>query len=89
MIMSIDRSRIFLKVMWASSTKVGCAKKFCREQNRGIVTCAFNNAGMQLRPRGRPYESGQSCSKCPSNYTCVHKQCSAMSTQQMYTDATA
>uniref|UniRef100_A0A5K3F0T2 SCP domain-containing protein n=2 Tax=Mesocestoides corti TaxID=53468 RepID=A0A5K3F0T2_MESCO len=66
----------YIQVMWARSTKVGCAIKFCKRLEINMIACAFNNAGKQLQPRGRPYRRGPSCSKCPSTYTCVHKQCS-------------
>uniref|UniRef100_A0A5K3F0Y1 SCP domain-containing protein n=1 Tax=Mesocestoides corti TaxID=53468 RepID=A0A5K3F0Y1_MESCO len=65
----------YKQAVTATSTEVGCAKKYCSKIGLGLVACAFNNA--DNRQRGLPYVRGASCSECPENYSCVHKQCSA------------
>uniref|UniRef100_A0A5K3F3L8 SCP domain-containing protein n=1 Tax=Mesocestoides corti TaxID=53468 RepID=A0A5K3F3L8_MESCO len=66
--------RYYKQAVWATSTRVGCAKQYCPKIYVGLVACAFNNANN--RQVGRPYEKGPSCSKCPEDYSCVRKQCS-------------
>uniref|UniRef100_A0A5K3F0T8 SCP domain-containing protein n=2 Tax=Mesocestoides corti TaxID=53468 RepID=A0A5K3F0T8_MESCO len=69
----IRSCRYYKQAVWASSTRVGCAKKYCPEHHLGLVACAFDRANN--RQVGRPYKEGQSCSKCPKSYSCVRKQC--------------
>uniref|UniRef100_A0A5K3FX54 Nuclear receptor domain-containing protein n=1 Tax=Mesocestoides corti TaxID=53468 RepID=A0A5K3FX54_MESCO len=42
--------------------------------------CAFNYANNEQK--GRPYEQGGSCSKCPQGYNCFRRQCSHKSRNQ-------
>uniref|UniRef100_A0A5K3F0U3 SCP domain-containing protein n=2 Tax=Mesocestoides corti TaxID=53468 RepID=A0A5K3F0U3_MESCO len=63
----------YKQAVWATSTKVGCAKKFCNDKNLGIVICAFNNANNHQT--GRPYFWAPNCTRCPKDYRCVRNQC--------------
>uniref|UniRef100_A0A5K3F1E0 SCP domain-containing protein n=1 Tax=Mesocestoides corti TaxID=53468 RepID=A0A5K3F1E0_MESCO len=69
--------RYYKQAVSAKSTKVGCAKQYCDNNGLGLVACAFNSA--ERVRGGRPYDCGPSCSKCPHDYSCVHRQCSSMS----------
>uniref|UniRef100_A0A5K3F1E3 SCP domain-containing protein n=1 Tax=Mesocestoides corti TaxID=53468 RepID=A0A5K3F1E3_MESCO len=64
----------YKQAVTAESWEVGCAKKFCKNIGLGHVGCAFNNR--DNRQMGLPYLRGTSCSRCPKDYICVHKQCS-------------
>uniref|UniRef100_A0A5K3F603 SCP domain-containing protein n=1 Tax=Mesocestoides corti TaxID=53468 RepID=A0A5K3F603_MESCO len=70
----------YKQAVTAASTEFGCAKHYCSNLDLGLVACAFNNA--DNRQRGLPYVSGKSCSKCPTDYYCVHNQCSVKSSPQ-------
>uniref|UniRef100_A0A5K3FYF1 SCP domain-containing protein n=1 Tax=Mesocestoides corti TaxID=53468 RepID=A0A5K3FYF1_MESCO len=63
----------YKQAVWASTTKVGCAKKYCQDKNLGIVICAFNNANNHQT--GRPYFWAPNCTRCPKDYRCVRNQC--------------
>uniref|UniRef100_A0A5K3FTF2 SCP domain-containing protein n=1 Tax=Mesocestoides corti TaxID=53468 RepID=A0A5K3FTF2_MESCO len=62
-----NHCRSYKLIVWAAATEVGCAKAKCYHEPslRDIyfLACVFNHVYDDLR--GRPYEEGEVCSKCP------------------------
>uniref|UniRef100_A0A5K3FWX3 SCP domain-containing protein n=1 Tax=Mesocestoides corti TaxID=53468 RepID=A0A5K3FWX3_MESCO len=60
-------------MVWSQSTAVGCAIKTF--QNNGLLytTCIYKPGDYTVRDR--PYEGGQSCTKCPNGFACYRNQC--------------
>uniref|UniRef100_A0A5K3FLV7 SCP domain-containing protein n=1 Tax=Mesocestoides corti TaxID=53468 RepID=A0A5K3FLV7_MESCO len=65
-------SLIYLRMINAATTEVGCAMGKCMGETEYIL-CAYNNS--VLRFKSRPYEPGTPCEKCPKGYECYRNQC--------------
>uniref|UniRef100_A0A5K3FSW5 SCP domain-containing protein n=1 Tax=Mesocestoides corti TaxID=53468 RepID=A0A5K3FSW5_MESCO len=76
-----DSCSRYKQIVWAASTKVGCAKAKCPAKNSAGTTyhmvCVFNNADYYHTER--PYEKGVSCSKCRDGESCLRNQCATTS----------
>uniref|UniRef100_A0A5K3FBN9 SCP domain-containing protein n=1 Tax=Mesocestoides corti TaxID=53468 RepID=A0A5K3FBN9_MESCO len=72
-------SDMMLMIVWANSTRVGCARRFCGFRGPGHILptyaaiCQYDP--MEGIKKKRPYKEGPSCSKCPNGYGCQNKQC--------------
>uniref|UniRef100_A0A5K3EP76 SCP domain-containing protein n=1 Tax=Mesocestoides corti TaxID=53468 RepID=A0A5K3EP76_MESCO len=68
-----------LKMVWAASTKLGCAMNRCDNLTSTLqrpiyfVVCVYKPVGGFFTPK--PYTAGPSCSKCPRGYGCSRRQC--------------
>uniref|UniRef100_A0A5K3FAQ6 SCP domain-containing protein n=1 Tax=Mesocestoides corti TaxID=53468 RepID=A0A5K3FAQ6_MESCO len=65
----------YKQMVWANSTKVGCAKHRCVFTSYSVehVACIFEPSGKV--EYGRPYEIGKNCPGCPAGYLCHRNQC--------------
>uniref|UniRef100_A0A5K3FWJ2 SCP domain-containing protein n=2 Tax=Mesocestoides corti TaxID=53468 RepID=A0A5K3FWJ2_MESCO len=63
----------FKTMVWSQTTAVGCTIEDC--QNSGILRTACIYKPGKFDPPDRPYEKGQSCTKCPTGSACYRNQC--------------
>uniref|UniRef100_A0A5K3ER32 SCP domain-containing protein n=1 Tax=Mesocestoides corti TaxID=53468 RepID=A0A5K3ER32_MESCO len=74
-----NNCRLYLQVVWANTTEVGCAMSPCNNIRPNstkpvyLVACAY-------RPPGniegqRPYKNGTVCQDCPYDFWCYRNQC--------------
>uniref|UniRef100_A0A5K3FRG0 SCP domain-containing protein n=1 Tax=Mesocestoides corti TaxID=53468 RepID=A0A5K3FRG0_MESCO len=66
-----------------AANAVGCARRKCFIKSSpthftNLVLCLYKPAH---KPGGLPYESGESCSDCPTGFQCYRKQCLKTLTQ--------
>uniref|UniRef100_A0A5K3FJP4 SCP domain-containing protein n=1 Tax=Mesocestoides corti TaxID=53468 RepID=A0A5K3FJP4_MESCO len=70
--------REYKLMVWATAAQVGCASKECPNgfdalKSRYALVCIYKPSDNFLAKR--PYESGESCSRCPDGYRCLRNQC--------------
>ncbi|VDD83396.1 unnamed protein product [Mesocestoides corti] len=69
----------YKQIIWANLTEVGCAMKTCvtyvqrKVTPANVVVCVYKIA--QRIDDMKPYEEGESCTKCPPQHRCVRNQC--------------
>uniref|UniRef100_A0A5K3F1M9 SCP domain-containing protein n=1 Tax=Mesocestoides corti TaxID=53468 RepID=A0A5K3F1M9_MESCO len=70
----------YTQMVWASTTHLGCAMRRCDNiaphwpKPVYLMACQYAPGGNFYGMR--PYDAGQTCSKCPAGYTCYRRQCS-------------
>uniref|UniRef100_A0A5K3FXK2 SCP domain-containing protein n=1 Tax=Mesocestoides corti TaxID=53468 RepID=A0A5K3FXK2_MESCO len=63
----------FKTMVWSQTTEVGCAIGACQLGTRFLTACLYKPG--EFDPQSRPYEKGQSCTKCPNGFACSRNQC--------------
>uniref|UniRef100_A0A5K3FIA1 SCP domain-containing protein n=1 Tax=Mesocestoides corti TaxID=53468 RepID=A0A5K3FIA1_MESCO len=67
----------FKTMVWSQTTAVGCTIKACQRQGILLTVCLYKPG--EFEPEDRPYEKGQSCTKCPNGFACYRNQCKSTS----------
>uniref|UniRef100_A0A5K3FU35 SCP domain-containing protein n=1 Tax=Mesocestoides corti TaxID=53468 RepID=A0A5K3FU35_MESCO len=72
----------YKRMVWSNSTEVGCSIQQCNNTRKSgsdyfIMACLYRPG--KNEPIERPYEKGDSCTKCPSGFTCYRNQCKNVS----------
>jgi len=67
----------YSQLLWAPTTKLGCAHKFCPNMQSDMIVCNYRRAGNY--PGAKAYEKGAPCSNCnlKGGTACVEGQCVA------------
>uniref|UniRef100_A0A5K3G5N9 SCP domain-containing protein n=1 Tax=Mesocestoides corti TaxID=53468 RepID=A0A5K3G5N9_MESCO len=65
-------------MMRSQTTAVGCTTEACQDGKSVFTVCIYKPG--EFDPQDRPYEKGQSCSKCHSGFACYRNQCKEPST---------
>uniref|UniRef100_A0A5K3FX98 SCP domain-containing protein n=1 Tax=Mesocestoides corti TaxID=53468 RepID=A0A5K3FX98_MESCO len=65
-------------MVWSQTTAVGCTIEACQSDTRLHTVCIYKPG--EFDPQDRPYEKGQSCTKCPNGFACYRNQCKNSST---------
>uniref|UniRef100_A0A5K3G5X1 SCP domain-containing protein n=2 Tax=Mesocestoides corti TaxID=53468 RepID=A0A5K3G5X1_MESCO len=60
-------------MLWSQTTAVGCTIEACQGSKNYLTACVYKPGDFSVRDR--PYEKGQSCTKCPSGFDCYRNQC--------------
>uniref|UniRef100_A0A5K3FKW8 SCP domain-containing protein n=2 Tax=Mesocestoides corti TaxID=53468 RepID=A0A5K3FKW8_MESCO len=68
----------FKTMVWWQTTEVGCTIEACQGGGIWCTVCVYKPG--EFEPQDRPYEKGQSCTKCPSGFACYRNQCENSST---------
>uniref|UniRef100_A0A5K3G312 Tnp_DDE_dom domain-containing protein n=1 Tax=Mesocestoides corti TaxID=53468 RepID=A0A5K3G312_MESCO len=63
-----------------------CKQIYDLEESGYILSCAYDHADNEVVER--PYEKGESCSRCPYGYSCLRNQCSEKHLPQPPSDST-
>ncbi|KAF5893495.1 peptidase inhibitor 16-like, partial [Clarias magur] len=71
------RCRHYTQMVWANSSRVGCASHFCEtlndEKNAVILVCNYSPRYIEGE---KPYREGDPCSKCPEETSeCIENAC--------------
>uniref|UniRef100_A0A5K3FUP4 SCP domain-containing protein n=1 Tax=Mesocestoides corti TaxID=53468 RepID=A0A5K3FUP4_MESCO len=65
-------------MVWSQTTAVGCTIEACQGDTRLHTVCIYKPG--EFDPQDRPYEKGQSCTKCHNGFACYRNQCKNSST---------